>query len=39
MLVSFFDKMHGRLEDSLQRRNTKMRNYIQPVEMFAVAIR
>ena len=39
MLVSSFDKMHRRLEDSLQRHNTKMRNYIQPVEMLAIAIR
>jgi len=39
MLVSSFDKLHRRLEDSLQRRNTKMRNYIQPVEMLAVATR
>jgi len=39
MLVSSFDKLHRRLEDSLQRRNTKMRSYIQPVEMLAVAIR
>jgi len=38
MLVSSFDKLHRRLEDSLQRRNTKTRNYIQPVEMLAVAI-
>ena len=37
MLVSFFNELHRRLEDSLQRRNTKM-NYIQPVEMFAVAV-
>jgi len=29
MLVSSFDKLHRRLEDSLQRRNTKVRNYIQ----------
>jgi len=39
MLVSSFDKLHRRLEDSLQRRDTKMRNCIQPVEMLAVAIR
>jgi len=39
MLVSSFDELHRRLEDSLQRRNTKVTNYIQPVEMLAVAIR
>ena len=39
MLVSSFDKLHHRLEESLQRRNTKMRNCIQPVEMLAVAVR
>jgi len=38
MLVSSFDKLHRRMEDSLQRRNTKMRNCMQPVEMLAVAI-
>jgi hypothetical protein len=31
--------MHRRLKESLQRRNSKMTNYIQPVEMLAVAIR
>jgi hypothetical protein len=31
--------MHRRLKDSLQRRNSKMRNCIQPVEMLAVAVR
>ena len=39
MLVSSFDELYRRLEDSLQRRNIKMRNCIQPVEMLAVAIR
>jgi len=39
MSVSSFDKLHRRLEDSLQRRNTKMRNCIQPVEMLTVAVR
>jgi len=37
--VSSFDKKHRRLKESLQRRNNKMRNCIQPVEMLAVAIR
>jgi hypothetical protein len=36
--VSSFDEMHRRLKESLQRRNSKMRNYIQPVEKLAVAI-
>jgi hypothetical protein len=39
MSVSSFDEMHRRLKDSLQRRNSKMRNCIQPVEMLAVAVR
>jgi hypothetical protein len=30
--------MHRRLKESLQRRNSKMRNCIQPVEMLAVAV-
>jgi hypothetical protein len=38
MSVSSFDEMHRRLKESLQRRNSKMRNLIQPVEMLAVAI-
>jgi hypothetical protein len=37
--VSSFDEMHRRLKESLQRRNSNMRNCIQPVEMLAVAIR
>ena len=37
--VSSFDEMHRRLKESLQRRNSKMRNCIQPVEMLAVAVR
>jgi len=39
MLLSSFDKLYRRLKESLQRRNTKMRNCIQPVEMLVVAIR
>jgi len=39
MSVSSFDEMHRLLKESLQRRNSKMRNYIQPVEMLAVAVR
>ena len=39
MLVSSFDELRRRLEESLQRRDSKMRNYIQPAEMLAVAIR
>jgi len=38
MSVSSIDEMHRRLKESLQRRNSKMRNCIQPVEMLAVAI-
>jgi hypothetical protein len=38
MSVSSIDEMHRRLKDSLQRRNSKMMNCIQPVEMLAVAI-
>ena len=39
MSVSSFDEMHRRLKDGLQRRNSKMWNCIQPVQMLAVAIR
>jgi len=39
MLVSSSDKLLCQLEDSLQRCNTKVRNYIQPVEMLAVTVR
>jgi hypothetical protein len=39
MSVSSFDEMHRRLKESLQRRNSTMRNCIQPVEMLAVAVR
>jgi hypothetical protein len=39
MSVSSFDEMHRRLKESLQRRNSKMRNCIQPIEMLAVAVR
>ena len=37
--VLYFDELHRRLKESLQRRNSKTRNCIQPVEMLAVAIR
>ena len=39
MYVSSFDEMHRRLKESLHRRNSKMTNYIQPVEILAVAVR
>jgi len=39
MSVSSFDEMHRRLKESLRRRNSKMWNCIQHVEMLAVAIR
>jgi len=39
MSISFFDKLLRRLKDSLQRRNSKMKNCIQPVEMLTVPIR
>ena len=38
MSLSSFDEMQHRLKESLQRRNSKMRNCIPPVEMLAVAI-
>jgi hypothetical protein len=38
MSVSSFDEIHRRLKDSLQRRNSEMRNCIQPVEMLVVAM-
>ena len=39
MSVSSFDEMHRRLKKSIQCRNSKMRNCIQPVEMLAVTVR
>ena len=36
MSVSSFDERRRRLKESRQRRNSKMRNCIQPVEMLAV---
>jgi hypothetical protein len=39
MSVSSFDELHRRLEDSLQRRNGKIRNCTESVEMLAVAVR
>jgi len=39
MSVSSFDEMHRLWKESLQRRNSKMRKCIQPVEMLAVAVR
>jgi len=39
MSVSSFDEMHRRLKESLQRRNSKMRDCIQPVYMLAVVMR
>ena len=39
MSVSSFDEMHRRLLKSLRRRNSKMRNCIQPIEMLALAVR
>jgi hypothetical protein len=39
MSISSFDETHRRLKESLQRRNSKMRNCIQSIEMLAVAIR
>ena len=38
-LVSSFNELHRQLDDSLQHRNTKMRNCIQPVEILVVVIR
>jgi len=37
MSVSSFDELHSRLKESLQRRNSKIRNSIQPVKMVAAA--
>jgi hypothetical protein len=39
MSVFSLDELHHRLKENLERRNVKMRNCIQPVEMLAVAIR
>jgi len=37
MCVSSSDEIQCRFKESLQRRNSKMRNCIQPVELLAVA--
>ena len=37
-LVASFDELHSRQKESLQHRDSKMRNCIQPVEMLAVAV-
>lgn len=39
MSMSSFDELHDKLKTVLQRRNTKMRNCIQPIEMLAVTLR
>jgi hypothetical protein len=39
MSVSSLDELRRPLKENLERRNIKMRNYTQPVEMLAVAIR
>jgi hypothetical protein len=39
MSISCFDELHRRLKESLQRRTSKMRNCVQPVDMLAVVIR
>ncbi len=39
MSISSFDELHARLKDNIQRKNTKMRNCIQPVEMLDITLR
>ncbi|CAH1977615.1 unnamed protein product [Acanthoscelides obtectus] len=39
MSITSFDELHERLKDSIQRKNTKMRNCIQPIEMLAITLR
>ncbi|CAL1300127.1 unnamed protein product [Larinioides sclopetarius] len=39
MSIPSFDELHGRLKDTIQRKNTKMRNCIQPLEMLAITLR
>ncbi|GBN50382.1 hypothetical protein AVEN_124460-1 [Araneus ventricosus] len=39
MSMTSFDELHGRLKDTIQRENTKMRNCIQPVQMLAITLR
>nr|CAH7726047.1 unnamed protein product [Callosobruchus chinensis] len=39
MSITCFEELHGRIKDSIQRRNTKIRNCIQPVEMLAITLR
>lgn len=39
MSIKSFDELLVYLKDSIQRRNTQLRNCIQPVEMLAVTLR
>ncbi|CAH1964555.1 unnamed protein product, partial [Acanthoscelides obtectus] len=39
MSMASFDELHDKLKNVLRRQNTKMRNCIQPIEMWAVTLR
>ena len=39
MSIAAFDELSSRLQDGLQRENTKMRNCVPPMEMLAITIR
>ena len=39
MSISSFDELHNLLENHTQRKNTRLRNCIQPVEMLAITLR
>lgn len=39
MSVSSFDELHGHIKDKIQRKNSQLRNCVQPVEMLAVTLR
>ena len=39
MSISSFDELHNLLEHHRQRKNTRLKNCIQPVEMLAITLR
>lgn len=39
MSIKSFDELHERLKNELQRKNSFMRDYIEPMQMLAVTIR
>lgn len=39
MSIASFDVLHGKLQHTIQRKNTQFRNCIQPVEMLSITLR